>query len=185
RRVKDQAIGEFDIPGLPVKFSRWADRSEIAADPLGEHNEEVLRELLSLADQEIANLYADEVLVRDPLLHTSTGHPYPPNERRPNATKRALRPKAELASLRIVAASRVAGRRPDHDPKHHVPGVANSREKQRDLRGGEQVEARFRLPQQQERGDQEKQIAQQRDRRVEQPIDDVHLEAALDEELNP
>jgi crotonobetainyl-CoA:carnitine CoA-transferase CaiB-like acyl-CoA transferase len=73
RRVKDQAMGEFDIPGLPVKFSRWTDRREIAADPLGEHNEEVLRELLSLTDQEITDLYADKVLVRDPLLDISAG----------------------------------------------------------------------------------------------------------------
>jgi CoA:oxalate CoA-transferase len=73
RRVRDQAIGEFDIPGLPVKFSRWADRSEIAADRLGEHNEEVLRKLLSLTDQEIIELYADKVLVRDPLLDTLAG----------------------------------------------------------------------------------------------------------------
>jgi len=65
RRVRDESIGEFDIPGLPVKFSRWADRSEIAADRLGEHNEEVLRKLLSLTDQEIADLYADKVIVRE------------------------------------------------------------------------------------------------------------------------
>jgi len=38
RRVRDESIGEFDIPGLPVKSSRWADRSEIAADRLGEHS---------------------------------------------------------------------------------------------------------------------------------------------------
>jgi hypothetical protein len=31
RRVRDATIGEFDIPGLPVKFSRWAGQSEIAA----------------------------------------------------------------------------------------------------------------------------------------------------------
>jgi len=73
RRVKEQAIGEFDIPGPPMKFSRWADRSEIAADRLGEHNEEVLRKLLSLTDEEITDLYADKVLVRDPLLDTLAG----------------------------------------------------------------------------------------------------------------
>jgi CoA:oxalate CoA-transferase len=73
RRVRDESIGEFDIPGLPVKFSRWGDRSEIAADRLGEHNEKVLRELLSLTDKEIAGLYADKVVVRDPLLDTSGG----------------------------------------------------------------------------------------------------------------
>jgi crotonobetainyl-CoA:carnitine CoA-transferase CaiB-like acyl-CoA transferase len=68
RRVKDALIGEFDIPGLPVKFSRWPDPGDIAADRLGEHNEQVLRELLSLSDQEIDGLYADRVVVRDPLL---------------------------------------------------------------------------------------------------------------------
>jgi len=53
------------LPGLPAKFSRWADRSEIAADRLGEHNEEILRKLLCLSDQEIAGLYADKVIVRE------------------------------------------------------------------------------------------------------------------------
>jgi CoA:oxalate CoA-transferase len=73
RRVRDATIGEFDIPGLPAKFSRWAGQSEIATDRLGEHNEEVLRELLFLTDKEIAGLYADKVIVRDPLLDTSGG----------------------------------------------------------------------------------------------------------------
>ena len=73
RRVRDEMIGAFDIPWLPVKFSRWAERSEIAAARLGEHNEEVLHELLCLSDKEIADLYADKVLVRDPLLEPSGG----------------------------------------------------------------------------------------------------------------
>jgi hypothetical protein len=32
RRVRDETIGAFDIPGLPAKFSRWAERRDIAAD---------------------------------------------------------------------------------------------------------------------------------------------------------
>ena len=36
QRVKDRAIGEFDIPGLPVKFSRWPQRASVEADLLGE-----------------------------------------------------------------------------------------------------------------------------------------------------
>jgi CoA:oxalate CoA-transferase len=68
RRVKDRAIGEFDIPGLPVKFSRWPERTSVEADLLGEHNEPVLRELLGLSDAEIALLYAEKIIVRDPLL---------------------------------------------------------------------------------------------------------------------
>jgi crotonobetainyl-CoA:carnitine CoA-transferase CaiB-like acyl-CoA transferase len=68
RRVRDATIGEFDIPGLPAKFSRWSDRNDLAADRLGEHNEAILRELLSLSDADIAGLYADKTIVRDPTL---------------------------------------------------------------------------------------------------------------------
>jgi crotonobetainyl-CoA:carnitine CoA-transferase CaiB-like acyl-CoA transferase len=68
RQVRDATIGEFDIPGLPAKFSRWDTRVDVAADRLGEHNEDVLREVLSLSDTEIADLYADKVVVRDPTL---------------------------------------------------------------------------------------------------------------------
>ncbi len=68
RRVRDPEIGEFDIPGLAAKFSRWPAPEEIKADRLGEHNEEVLRDLLALSDEEIAQLYADKVVVRDPRL---------------------------------------------------------------------------------------------------------------------
>src|SRR5262249_21346945 len=75
RPVRDAPIGAFGIPGLPVTFYRSADRSESAADRLGEQNEGVLRELLSLSDKEIASLYADKVIVRDPLLDTPGGRP--------------------------------------------------------------------------------------------------------------
>jgi CoA:oxalate CoA-transferase len=68
RRVKDRLIGEFDIPGMPAKFSQWPENTTLRADLLGEHNEEVLRALLNLSDREIAALYADKVLVRDPSL---------------------------------------------------------------------------------------------------------------------
>ena len=68
RRVKDKIIGEFDIPGMAAKFSRWECPEDVVADRLGEHNEEVLRDLLSLTDKEIARLYVDKTIVRDPFL---------------------------------------------------------------------------------------------------------------------
>jgi CoA:oxalate CoA-transferase len=68
RRVKDAAIGEFDIPGLPAKFSAWTPSTDLAADLLGEHNEDVLRDLLSLDDEEIRRLHDEKVVVRDPLI---------------------------------------------------------------------------------------------------------------------
>jgi crotonobetainyl-CoA:carnitine CoA-transferase CaiB-like acyl-CoA transferase len=68
RRVADPEIGEFDIPGLAAKFSRWAARGEVKADRLGEHNEQILRDMLRLSDAEIRQLYLDKTIVRDPLL---------------------------------------------------------------------------------------------------------------------
>ena len=68
RRVEDALLGAFDIPGLPVKFSRWSDRAGPRADLLGEHNEEILKEFVGLSDSEIAPLYEQQVLVRDPAL---------------------------------------------------------------------------------------------------------------------
>ena len=67
RRIRDPHIGEFDVPGLPVRFSRWPMAAPVRADLLGEHNDAVLRNVLGLSDTDIAALYADSVLVRDPL----------------------------------------------------------------------------------------------------------------------
>jgi crotonobetainyl-CoA:carnitine CoA-transferase CaiB-like acyl-CoA transferase len=41
----------------------------LRADLLGAHNEEVLKELAGLSDAEIAALYDEGVLVRDPALN--------------------------------------------------------------------------------------------------------------------
>ena len=68
RRVADHEIGEFDIPGLAAKFSRWAPRADVKADHLGEHNEEILRDMLNLSEADIRQLYLDKTIVRDPLL---------------------------------------------------------------------------------------------------------------------
>jgi CoA:oxalate CoA-transferase len=68
RQVTDPQLGAFAIPGPPVRFSRWPGRTDVGADLLGAHNEEVLRELTGLSDAEIAALYDDGVLVRDPAL---------------------------------------------------------------------------------------------------------------------
>ena len=68
RRVTDRDIGAFDIPGLAAKFSRWTPETEIRADRLGEHNEEILRDILGLNDTEILELYRDKTIVHDPLL---------------------------------------------------------------------------------------------------------------------
>ena len=75
RHVADRDIGEFDIPGLAAKFSRWSPAADIRADRLGEHNEEILREMLGLSDTEIRKLYQDKTIVRDPLLDAKRSRP--------------------------------------------------------------------------------------------------------------
>jgi len=75
RRVTDAAIGAFDIPGLPVRFSRWPAATALSADRLGEHNDEILREVLGLSDAEIDQLYLDKTIVRDPLLDAQPRKP--------------------------------------------------------------------------------------------------------------
>jgi CoA:oxalate CoA-transferase len=67
RRVSDHEIGEFDIPGFAAKFSRWTPRTDVKADRLGEHNEEILRDILNLSEADIRQLYLDETIVHDPL----------------------------------------------------------------------------------------------------------------------
>ena len=71
RRVQDRDIGAFDIPGLAAKFSRWTPPSDLKADRLGEHNEDILRDILGLSDDEIRRLYCDKTIVHDPLLEAA------------------------------------------------------------------------------------------------------------------
>ena len=67
RQVSDPQIGPFAIPGNPVRFSAWSDQSELKADLLGAHNEQVLHEL-GLSGDDIAQLYSEKAIVQDPLL---------------------------------------------------------------------------------------------------------------------
>jgi CoA:oxalate CoA-transferase len=76
RRVADRDIGEFDIPGLAAKFSRWTPATDITADRLGEHNEEILSNLLGLSEEEIQQLYCDKTIVHDPLLESPAKSPH-------------------------------------------------------------------------------------------------------------
>ena len=68
RWIDDPILGKVAIPGLPVKFSDWPDRTELRSARLGEDNERILHDVLEMTDDQIAKLYADGVLVRDPLL---------------------------------------------------------------------------------------------------------------------
>ena len=66
RRVRDRALGEFDIPGMPVRFSSFPTRTDVKASRVGEDNAPILREVLGLSDREIAALHAEQILLRAP-----------------------------------------------------------------------------------------------------------------------
>ena len=66
RRVKDAVVGEFDIPGMPIKFSSWPDRTDLKASRVGGDNDAILKEVLDLTPAEIADLYRDHVLLSAP-----------------------------------------------------------------------------------------------------------------------
>jgi crotonobetainyl-CoA:carnitine CoA-transferase CaiB-like acyl-CoA transferase len=65
RWISDPLLGKVAIPGLPVKFSAWADRLDLRAARLGEDNERILHEYLNMPDEQIRRLYSEGVLVRD------------------------------------------------------------------------------------------------------------------------
>jgi CoA:oxalate CoA-transferase len=76
RPVHDDQLGEFAVPGMPVRFSDWEQPTDLRADMVGESNEAVLGEL-GLGPEEIQALYAEKVLVRDPLIDRPSGAPAP------------------------------------------------------------------------------------------------------------
>ena len=65
REVTDPHLGTFPIPGMPARFSSEQEDEALTAPLLGQHNAEVLSELLNLSDDEIADLHKDKVLVND------------------------------------------------------------------------------------------------------------------------
>ena len=66
RRINDRFLGEFDVPGFPLRFSQHPPRPLRDAPTLGEDNELVLREYLGYPPQRIRELEAAGVLHRGP-----------------------------------------------------------------------------------------------------------------------
>jgi len=67
RSVTDRGAGSFEMPGMPLRFSAFANDLDLQAPYLGEHNAEVLGGLLGLAAERIAALTAEGVLVAEPI----------------------------------------------------------------------------------------------------------------------
>ena len=63
RTVSDRMLGEFDIPGMPLRFSAHPELPELQAPFLGEHNGEILTGLLGYDAARVAELERAGVLV--------------------------------------------------------------------------------------------------------------------------
>lgn len=63
RTVSDRMLGEFDMPGMPLRFSAHPDLPELQAPFLGEHNGEILTGLLGYDAAAVAELERAGVLV--------------------------------------------------------------------------------------------------------------------------
>ena len=68
RSITDRGAGSFEMPGMPLRFSAFANDLDLQAPYLGEHNGAVLGGLLGLSAQRIAALTADGVLVSEPVI---------------------------------------------------------------------------------------------------------------------
>jgi crotonobetainyl-CoA:carnitine CoA-transferase CaiB-like acyl-CoA transferase len=64
RPVRDRYLGEFDVPGFPMRFSAYGRHPELQAPTLGEHNEAALRDFLGYSNDKIAALEREGVLRR-------------------------------------------------------------------------------------------------------------------------
>ena len=62
RTINDPIAGEFDIPGMPLRFSSFPDDLPLKAPTLGQHNQEILTAYLKRSPEEVQSLREAGVL---------------------------------------------------------------------------------------------------------------------------
>jgi CoA:oxalate CoA-transferase len=63
REITDPVMGDLAIPGFPLRFSDQPERLDLVAPTLGQHNAEVLTELLGYTPEHVSELENKGVLV--------------------------------------------------------------------------------------------------------------------------
>lgn len=66
RTIHDRLMGDFQVPGFPLRFSNFPDELELDAPLLGEHNARVLSDYLGYAPGDIERLARSGVLFSKP-----------------------------------------------------------------------------------------------------------------------
>jgi crotonobetainyl-CoA:carnitine CoA-transferase CaiB-like acyl-CoA transferase len=62
RKIHDRVLGEFQVPGFPLRFSQFPGELTLEAPFLGEHNAEVLQAYLGYSDFRIRELESTGVI---------------------------------------------------------------------------------------------------------------------------
>jgi crotonobetainyl-CoA:carnitine CoA-transferase CaiB-like acyl-CoA transferase len=62
RMVHDRILGEFQVPGFPLRFSGFPEELPLEAPLLGEHNRRILKDYLGLSGDRIEQLERAGVL---------------------------------------------------------------------------------------------------------------------------
>lgn len=62
RPVNDRFLGEFDVPGFPLRFSAASRHPQLNAPTLGEHNRSILSDCLGYSSERIDALERDGVV---------------------------------------------------------------------------------------------------------------------------
>lgn len=64
RKIRDRKLGEYDIPGFPLRFSDFPNELDLVAPLLGEHNAEILTDRLGYTAEEVEMLTSRGILKR-------------------------------------------------------------------------------------------------------------------------
>ena len=63
RTIEDPFVGEMHLPGFPLRFSEQTNDYPGDTPALGQHNEQILEEILDYSKAQIAELQQDGVLI--------------------------------------------------------------------------------------------------------------------------
>ena len=65
RTISDRVLDDFQVPGMPLRFSEFPEELSLDAPFLGEHNREILTRYLSLDDARLNELEKNDVLTAE------------------------------------------------------------------------------------------------------------------------
>ena len=65
RTVTERQFGSFQSPGMPLRFSEFENNLELQAPFLGEHNHQILTNMLDYSESKIKQLEQQQVLVNE------------------------------------------------------------------------------------------------------------------------